>query len=145
MTQSGQAEKAVLIDDRTYNVLSVKQGGMGRVWMLAQAFDEPFDPIYRRRIAVKTFDEGSEWPDAVRTLVCMDNLLWLFEQRAEPAATESLSELVCALVGMTNNLLRKQEGPPSNVRRYTLDLLGKAGAIADLGKGQSLRPRILNS
>jgi hypothetical protein len=60
MTQSVQAEKTVLVDDRTYKILSVKQGGMGRVWILAQAFDEPFDPIYRRRIAVKTFDEGSE-------------------------------------------------------------------------------------
>lgn len=33
---------------------------MGRVWILAQTFDEPFDPIYRRQIAVKTFDQGSE-------------------------------------------------------------------------------------
>ncbi|MGE0556759.1 MAG: hypothetical protein AB7E73_14010 [Burkholderiales bacterium] len=80
-------------------------------------------------------DSTTDWPDAVRTLVCMDNLLWLFEQRAEPAATESLSELVCVLVSMTNNLLRKQETPQSDVRRYALDLLGKAGAIADLGKG----------
>jgi serine/threonine protein kinase len=58
--QPRQAEKTVLIDDRTYNVLSVKQGGMGRVWLLAQTFDEPFDPIYRRQIAAKTFDEGSD-------------------------------------------------------------------------------------
>lgn len=29
---------------------------MGRVWLLAQQFDEPFDPIYRRNLAVKTFD-----------------------------------------------------------------------------------------
>lgn len=60
MIQPSKVEKTVLIDDKTYNVLSVKQGGMGRVWLLAQTFDEPFDPIYRRQIAVKTFDEGSE-------------------------------------------------------------------------------------
>lgn len=46
----------VLVDDRTYNVVSVRNGGMGRVWLLEQAFEEPFDIIYRRRIAVKTFD-----------------------------------------------------------------------------------------
>lgn len=48
--------KHVLVDDRTYSVRSVRNGGMGRVWLLEQAFDDAFDPIYRRRIAVKTFD-----------------------------------------------------------------------------------------
>ena len=48
--------KQVLVDNRTYNVMSVRDGGMGRVWLLEQAFEEPFDPVYRRRIAVKTFD-----------------------------------------------------------------------------------------
>jgi len=46
----------VLVDDKTYSVMSVRNGGMGRVWLLEQAFDNSFDPIYRRRIAVKTFD-----------------------------------------------------------------------------------------
>lgn len=36
--------------------MSVRDGGMGRVWLLEQTFDDPFDLIYRRRIAVKTFD-----------------------------------------------------------------------------------------
>jgi serine/threonine-protein kinase len=36
--------------------MSVRNGGMGRVWLLEQTFDDSFDPIYRRRIAVKTFD-----------------------------------------------------------------------------------------
>lgn len=80
-------------------------------------------------------DSTTDWPEAVRVLVCMDNLLWLFEQRAEPVGSESLSEFVCVLVGMTNNLLRKQEVPSSSIRRYALDLLGNAGVIADLGKG----------
>lgn len=48
--------KHVLVDDRNYIVMSVRNGGMGRVWLLEQAFDGSFDPIYRRRIAVKTFD-----------------------------------------------------------------------------------------
>lgn len=48
--------KQVLVDDRTYSVMSVRNGGMGRVWLLEQTFDDPFDLIYRRRIAVKTFD-----------------------------------------------------------------------------------------
>lgn len=48
--------KQVLVDDRTYSVLSIRNGGMGRVWLLEQTFDDTFDSIYRRRIAVKTFD-----------------------------------------------------------------------------------------
>lgn len=46
----------VLVDDKPYNVVTVYKGGMGRVWLLERAFDEGFDPIYRHRIAVKTFD-----------------------------------------------------------------------------------------
>lgn len=52
MSQSTQ----VLVDDKTYSVMSVRNGGMGRVWLLEKSFEDHFDPIYRRRIAVKTFD-----------------------------------------------------------------------------------------
>lgn len=45
-----------MVDAKTYSVISIRDGGMGRVWILKQTFDEPFDPTYRRRIAVKTFD-----------------------------------------------------------------------------------------
>ncbi len=48
--------KQVLVDDRTYSVMSVRNGGMGRVWLLENTFDDSFDPVYRRQIAVKTFD-----------------------------------------------------------------------------------------
>jgi tetratricopeptide (TPR) repeat protein len=47
------------------------------------------------------------WSDALRTLVCIDNLLLLLEQRVEPKNTESFCEFVCVLVLMFNNLLRK--------------------------------------
>jgi len=46
----------VLVDDKTYSVMSVRDGGMGRVWLLEKMFDSSFDPVYRQRIAVKTFD-----------------------------------------------------------------------------------------
>lgn len=46
----------VFLDDKVYRVISVRNGGMGRVWLLEQEFNEPFDPVYRRRLAVKTFD-----------------------------------------------------------------------------------------
>lgn len=49
-------QRQVLVDNRTYNVMSVRKGGMGKVWLLEQAFDDSFDPVYRRRIAVKTFE-----------------------------------------------------------------------------------------
>lgn len=57
---SKQEKKSVLLDGKTYNILSIKQGGMGKVWILEQSFDEPFDLIYRRRLAVKTFDSPSD-------------------------------------------------------------------------------------
>jgi len=75
------------------------------------------------------------WSDAVRTLICMDNLLWLLEQRVEPQNTEPFSELVCVLVLMFNNLLRKQESPTGEQRRYALDLLSKMGTIHDKNHG----------
>ena len=75
------------------------------------------------------------WPDAVKTLVCMDNLLLLLEQRVEPKNTESFSEFVCLLVLMVDNLLSKQENPTNEQRRYALDLLSKIGGIADKNQG----------
>lgn len=54
--RSRRRAERVLVDDKTYNIISVRNGGMGRVWLLEQAFEEAFDPVYRRRIAVKTFD-----------------------------------------------------------------------------------------
>lgn len=48
--------KQVLVDDKSYNVMSVRNGGMGRVWLLEQAFNDSYNPIYQRQIAVKTFD-----------------------------------------------------------------------------------------
>jgi serine/threonine-protein kinase len=48
--------RTALVDDKIYKVVALKEGGMGRVWLLARQYDEPFDPIYRRRLAVKTFD-----------------------------------------------------------------------------------------
>lgn len=48
--------KQVFVDHKSYSVMSVRNGGMGRVWLLEQTFDDSFDPIYRRHIAVKTFD-----------------------------------------------------------------------------------------
>lgn len=46
----------VLLDDKTYNVISYIKGGMGKVWLLEQADKNYFDPIYQPKIAVKTFD-----------------------------------------------------------------------------------------
>lgn len=79
--------------------------------------------------------EPVNWPDAIRTLACMDNLLWLFEQRVEVSATDAFSDFVCVLVSMTNNLLRKQEVPSIHDRQYSLQLLTEMGAVCDLNKG----------
>lgn len=79
--------------------------------------------------------EPVNWPDAIRTLACLDNLLWLFEQRVEVSSIDAFSEFVCVLVAMTNNLLRKQEAPSIRDRQYSLQLLTDLGAICDLNKG----------
>jgi len=75
------------------------------------------------------------WPDALRALVCMDNLLWLLERRIEVSSTEAFSDFVCVLVVMTNNLLRSQEVPSSRDRQYCLQLLAEMGVVCDLNKG----------
>lgn len=76
------------------------------------------------------------WPDAIRTLACMDNLLWLLEQRVEVSSTDAFSDFVCILVAMTNNLLRKQEAPSIRDRQYSLHLLTDVGGFFDLNKAQ---------
>lgn len=75
------------------------------------------------------------WPEAIRLLTCMDNLLWLLEQRVEVSSTDAFADFVCVLVAMANNLLRKQEVPPIRDRQYSLQLLTDIGALGDLNKG----------
>ena len=75
------------------------------------------------------------WPDAVKLLACMDNILWLFEQRVEVSNTKEFSEFVCLVVLMTNELLRKQEVPSSKQRQYALSLLSDMKAISDKNNG----------
>ena len=79
--------------------------------------------------------EPLNWPDAIRALACMDNLLWLLEQRVEVSTTEAFSDFVCILVAMTNNLLRNQEAPSIHDRQYSLQLLTDMGAFRDLNNG----------
>jgi uncharacterized protein with PIN domain len=75
------------------------------------------------------------WPDAVRALACMDNLLWLLEQRVEVSSSREFSDFVCVLVSMTNNLLRKQEPPSDRYRKYILNLLASMTVISDMNNG----------
>lgn len=89
--------------------------------------------------------EAVNWPDAIRALVCMDNLLWLFERRIEVSPNESFSEFVCTLVVMTNNLLRKQEAPSTRDRQYALQLLVNMIAICDVNKGAIVDTKDINS
>ena len=74
----------------------------------------------------KTCDEcqnSLRWPEAIRALVCIDNLLWFIENWIEGPWTDQLSELVCLWILMSNNLLRKQAAPSESERRYAMDLL----------------------
>lgn len=75
------------------------------------------------------------WPDSIKLLVCMDNLMWLFEQRIEGDNSSEFSEFVCLLAVMINDLLRKQETPSINQRKYALSLLREMKAISDKNKG----------
>jgi hypothetical protein len=67
--------------------------------------------------------------------VCIDNLLWLAEQRLELKPKDAnFADFVCVLVAMSNNLLRKQEEPSAGDREYSLKLLSET-VIWDEGRG----------
>jgi len=68
MSREGNIGKAVFVDDKTYNVMDVRDGGMGRVWLLQQAFDDSCDPIFSKKIAVKTFDYFDDQASVEREL-----------------------------------------------------------------------------
>jgi hypothetical protein len=90
-------------------------------------------------ITCEVCDAPVEWPEAVRTLVCVDNLLWLFEQRSEPDPTDEFAELICVLVSIANDLLRKQVVPSDEIRRYALRLLQDVAIVWDLGMGGGIK------
>lgn len=75
------------------------------------------------------------WPDSIKLLVCMDNLMWLFEQRIEVTSSGEFSEFVCLLAAMINDMLRKQESPSPERRKYALSLLRKLKSISDANRG----------
>lgn len=74
------------------------------------------------------------WPDAIRTLVCIDNLLWYFEEHVAITTKDYFSEFVCVLVLLLNNLIRKQEPPSVRDRQYCLQLLTNIRVIMDANK-----------
>lgn len=78
--------------------------------------------------------EPLNFPTALRLLHCMDNVLWYLERKSSIQEDEAFSELICLLVLMTNNLLRKQESPTPSQRKYALDLISQIGSIADEDK-----------
>lgn len=61
-------QATVMVDHKTYEVLGVKKGGMGKVWLLQSAYDDGHDAIYRRQIAVKTFGGAEEGQEIEREL-----------------------------------------------------------------------------
>jgi hypothetical protein len=79
-----------------------------------------------------------DWPAPVRALVCMDNILWMFEQRIEIEDRPELAQLICLLVVMLNDLLRKQESPSKERCAYALSLMASIKTIADMGRGAVL-------
>ena len=81
------------------------------------------------------------WPESIKLLVCMDNLLWLFEQRVEIVYSKEFSEFVCLLVVMTDELLRKQEAPSINRRKYALSLMREMKSISDANRGVVIATR----
>lgn len=76
-----------------------------------------------------------DWSDMTRTLVCLDNLLWLFERWVRVSPSGAFSDFVCVLVAMTNNLLRKQEVPSIRECQYALQLLTEMIMLSDPSNG----------
>jgi len=79
--------------------------------------------------------EPVNWPEIVRLMVCIDNLLFLFENRIEVSDSEHESELVCVMVAMLNDLLRNQVVPNEQNRQYALHSLKSMKVICDKNKG----------
>lgn len=79
--------------------------------------------------------DSTGWDESTKLLVCMDNLMWFFEQRVEMDNSKEFSEFVCLLVLMINGLLRKNDAPPLNQRKYALTLLSDMKAISDKNRG----------
>lgn len=79
--------------------------------------------------------QSVNWPESIKLLVCMDNLMWFFENRAETVDSKEFSEFVCLLAVMINDLLRKQETPSKRNRSYALLLIRDMQYICDLNKG----------
>lgn len=61
--------------------------------------------------------------------------MWLFEQRIEVTSSDEFSEFVYLLAAMINDMLRKQESPSPERRKYALSLLGKLKSISDANRG----------
>jgi rubrerythrin len=119
-----------------FAILREEQGKQGR--LLGQVRQ---CPACAARIVVSTAAECQEcgttiqWPSMVRLLVCVDNLLWLLEQRAEVRSSDEFAEFVCLLVVMANDLLRKQKGPSEDFKKYALKLLGSMRSVGDKNNG----------
>lgn len=65
----------IYLDDKFYNVIDVKNGGMGRVWLLESSSDD-FDAIYKKQLAVKTFDftpDHFQVDQELNAWVCLDH------------------------------------------------------------------------
>jgi hypothetical protein len=98
-------------------------------------------PTCATRVLLSTADHCQEcgaaihWPAILRLMVCVDNLLWLFEQRVEVRASDEFAELVCLLVVIANNLLRKQQAPSDDFRKYAVKLLVSLGSVGDTNNG----------
>jgi hypothetical protein len=79
--------------------------------------------------------EEVQWPPAIRAIVCLDNLVWLFENRLDPGHGDRFLGLVRILVGMSTELLRKQIVPGPEVRRQAIAEMVAAGSVFDSNGG----------
>jgi len=80
-------------------------------------------------------DAPVNWSPSTRLLVCIDNLLFVFEQRIEPSSKEEFSYFVEILVKMFNNLLRRNRGVSLSDKEKLIDLLIQSSPILDKNKG----------
>lgn len=80
-------------------------------------------------------DSPVDWPQFVRAMVCLDNLLFLFEERIEPTETKEFRELLSVLVYLLNQMLRKQIEPEQQHRLYALNLIQLIGSLSDINRG----------
>lgn len=93
----------------------------------------------------KSCNQPTGWPDAIKLLICMDNILMLFENKVRISNSDTFSNFVLLIVSMIDTLLRKQETPSQSQRNYALRTLKEMGSIINTSENACIELSDINN